>query len=202
MPESTQRLRDLRLEGLRHRLRERLHDLQRRVRRRELGRQALRWLHDRLWRWARVRWTDSASRAARRALKIMRKQLRRRELQQLELRRLRARVPRRRQRVAELRRGCKCALQLPRHDHAFAMRPAFDTQVDATHCGTCDVSCATTPHGTAMCATGTCGLTCDAGFSLCDGACVDTDTDSAHCGSCTKTCSANKQCVAGSCKKT
>ena len=50
---------------------------------------------------------------------------------------------------------------------------------------------------------GSCGVRCDAGYTLCDGECVDTKTDARHCGACDNACSSSgsgpAQCTNGSC---
>lgn len=69
-----------------------------------------------------------------------------------------------------------------------------NTQSDAANCGACNVTCSARPNASAMCSSGTCGLTCDAGFVDCDlnplnGCEVNLNLDAQNCGACGKTCS-------------
>ncbi len=68
-----------------------------------------------------------------------------------------------------------------------------DTRTSVSHCGACANACPGAPNAVAACATGTCALTCTAGFAECDGnatnGCeVDTRTSATHCGGCGRTC--------------
>ena len=70
----------------------------------------------------------------------------------------------------------------------------FDLQTDLAHCGACDNACPATPaDATSTCSTGSCGLTCDAGFDDCDGdatnGCEAPLTAPDTCGDCTTQCS-------------
>ena len=76
---------------------------------------------------------------------------------------------------------------------------------DGTHCGACDVVCATGAHATASsCAGSQCVSTCEAGWMDCDGFATtgceaSTDSDANNCGGCGKTCGAHASCDAGKC---
>ena len=85
--------------------------------------------------------------------------------------------------------------------------------------------CPAVPNGTPTCAKGTCGFTCDDGFTACDASCVDastlcgglcgnvcgagetccgfscvdTSSDGAHCGTCARRCGTGTTCASGSC---
>ncbi|MFO0606795.1 MAG: hypothetical protein U0324_26725 [Polyangiales bacterium] len=77
---------------------------------------------------------------------------------------------------------------------------------DVNNCGGCGVACGRT-NGTPTCAAGVCGVTCNPGFSNCDGDPTDgcetaTGTDVRNCGTCGRTCSlpnASATCAAGNC---
>src|ERR671924_518226 len=43
---------------------------------------------------------------------------------------------------------------------------------DLANCGACGHACATDPHGTAACSSGTCTLTCNAGFARSGDTCI------------------------------
>ncbi len=83
-----------------------------------------------------------------------------------------------------------------------------DTNNTATHCGMCGNACPTPTRGRANCATGVCGVTCDAGFGNCDnnatnGCETATTTSLAHCGACGQSCvlaNATGVCTAGMCR--
>lgn len=65
----------------------------------------------------------------------------------------------------------------------------------------CGAACSPCPsgNGAAFCDAGSCGLTCDPGFSKCGGNCVNLRTTPTDCGSCGRTCAAGALCSAGSC---
>jgi hypothetical protein len=76
-----------------------------------------------------------------------------------------------------------------------------------THCGACNVACTAGPHAAPTCATGTCALTCDAGWAdanhnRADGCELDVTTD-ANCGTpgnaCVSSPGHTSTCVAGAC---
>ncbi len=82
------------------------------------------------------------------------------------------------------------------------------TTNDVSHCGTCNFPCSNAPNATAACANGTCGLSCNAGFSDCnnnpaDGCEVATASNVNHCGQCGRACAgfnvASKSCSYGVC---
>jgi hypothetical protein len=83
-----------------------------------------------------------------------------------------------------------------------------DTTSDPSHCGGCDVPCASGPHAAAACAGSACGLACEAGWGDCDGEATDgceVDLTAAleDCGACGNGCAAPAhgaaRCTAGSC---
>jgi len=76
------------------------------------------------------------------------------------------------------------------------------------HCGRCDNACPMRPNASAVCAMGTCGVSCTVGFGNCDndpsnGCEVDTRTSPQHCGTCGTVCAARPNaapaCVGGAC---
>jgi hypothetical protein len=75
------------------------------------------------------------------------------------------------------------------------------------HCGACGRACPAGPNAVATCAMAMCGVTCETGFSDCDGdprnGCeVFVATSAAHCGGCGLRCAvahANAACNAGRC---
>ncbi|MBI5536118.1 MAG: hypothetical protein HY898_25580 [Deltaproteobacteria bacterium] len=77
---------------------------------------------------------------------------------------------------------------------------------DPGNCGSCYFACNGT-NGTPTCSGGACGITCNGGYTNCDGnvsnGCeINTGGDVAHCGSCTKVCNSNNgtaTCNSGSC---
>jgi len=80
----------------------------------------------------------------------------------------------------------------------------YSTADDATHCGAACIDCTPPPAGTgrATCTGGTCGSTCNAGFSACGGAtpcAYDTSSDNAHCGPNCMDCGSGMVCSGGSC---
>jgi hypothetical protein len=56
-----------------------------------------------------------------------------------------------------------------------------DPSTSPSHCGACNKACPAIANGTAVCAAGTCGLTCKPRFHACAGACA-ASTDPARCG--------------------
>jgi hypothetical protein len=52
-----------------------------------------------------------------------------------------------------------------------------------------------------VCTNGTCGIQCNAGYTLCNGACVDLSTSTSNCGACGNACpaSAGSTCCHGAC---
>jgi hypothetical protein len=92
-------------------------------------------------------------------------------------------------------------------DRAGANGCETNTQTDLAHCGACDRVCPTRANATSTCAAGTCGFTCNAGFSDCnmnadDGCEVNTTTSTTSCGRCGSVCNppnGTAACVAGVC---
>jgi hypothetical protein len=82
-----------------------------------------------------------------------------------------------------------------------------DTQTSLSDCGTCGNAC-NGNNGLASCALGVCSITCNAGYSNCDGALgngceIHTSADNANCGGCGTVCSfpnATPTCSNGSCQ--
>ena len=73
-----------------------------------------------------------------------------------------------------------------------------DTQVDARHCGDCNMPCAPP----SVCSNGKCigpCSTCSAGQACCDERCVDVASDPQNCGRCGRVCSSGQHCASGSC---
>jgi hypothetical protein len=82
------------------------------------------------------------------------------------------------------------------------------TNIDPTNCGMCGVSCPTRVNAAPVCAAGTCGYLCAAGFADCDlqagnGCEVRPATDANHCGRCGNACpvraNATATCSGGAC---
>lgn len=83
--------------------------------------------------------------------------------------------------------------------------------VDQTaHCG---ASCQVCPgptngHGHASCASSTCGIVCDSGYTRCGNQCVNLQTDATHCGACSTVCPGPTEgpgsavCSSGTCQIT
>jgi hypothetical protein len=87
-----------------------------------------------------------------------------------------------------------------------------DLATNVAHCGNCQTACVFTndsPHATAVCAAGSCGLRCSDGYGDCDAnyenGCETKLTDDAeHCGACSTKCTAEHAtpvCVAGRCER-
>jgi hypothetical protein len=55
-------------------------------------------------------------------------------------------------------------------------------------------------NGYAACSSGTCGLACNAGYTLCGGACKNLSADPSNCGTCGHVCPASTPtCSGGTC---
>jgi hypothetical protein len=84
-----------------------------------------------------------------------------------------------------------------------------DPAMDVANCGGCGVGCTMPAHGTAGCASGSCGIgVCDTGWTDCnvaatDGCEVDTHGDPWNCGGCGTACTVPAHgtagCASGSC---
>jgi hypothetical protein len=79
----------------------------------------------------------------------------------------------------------------------------YATQTDPNHCGAGCTQCTPPPaNGAATCSSGTCGVSCNAGFSDCGGmtpCAFDTMNDRTHCGTGCAACSTGYSCSGGSC---
>jgi hypothetical protein len=76
---------------------------------------------------------------------------------------------------------------------------------DPAHCGSCATKCSAPANGIATCDSGTCGFTCQPGFTRCGGECVNVAINPSHCGACGNACSSysgSMTCSAGSCQVT
>lgn len=79
-----------------------------------------------------------------------------------------------------------------------------DLQNDPQNCNACGAACPTTNTGTATCAAGKCGVTCNAGKLDCnrnpiDGCEVSPESDRTNCGGCGAICPVGALCYSGSC---
>ncbi len=83
-----------------------------------------------------------------------------------------------------------------------------DTRSNTASCGACGALCAATPQATAQCSSGACRVTCNAGFSDCDGDASNgcetaTSVDPNNCGACGNICptmtGTTATCSAGAC---
>jgi hypothetical protein len=100
---------------------------------------------------------------------------------------------------------CASACTFPKTNCSGA---CHDLTSDPAACGSCNNHCPEL-NGTATCANATCGITCDTGFSACNGttACpyqLSDDAPGRYCGNCNTICPAptygqTVSCVAGSC---
>jgi len=71
---------------------------------------------------------------------------------------------------------------------------------DTEHCGLACIECASPgPHGTVACVAGLCTVTCEAGYTECEGACVNLTTDPDNCGHCGGVCGSGLVCSGGQC---
>ena len=83
-----------------------------------------------------------------------------------------------------------------------------DPRSDPSHCNACDTACPFVANGSATCAAGVCGFTCDSNHTACAttcgdsagaDACVDTLSDPLNCGGCGIECAAGA-CANGTCQ--
>lgn len=96
--------------------------------------------------------------------------------------------------------GLTCATGYGNCDGNAANGCETDLLSAADHCGNCATSCVGGPHVTVgQCASGTCVLTCEAGWGDCNGKPSDgCETDlhaNANCGSCGKACTGATSCL-------
>ena len=80
----------------------------------------------------------------------------------------------------------------------------LNVSVDPKNCGACGNSCAGAPHSKGTCVVAACQLTCDQGWSDCNGNTMDgcerpTSADANNCGGCGKVCPQGLVCVNSSC---
>jgi len=77
-----------------------------------------------------------------------------------------------------------------------------DPQTSVNHCGACNHTCPAPPNGTATCAGGACGFTCQMGYHACGGTCA-ANTDVAACGAACTACpappNATPECMNNAC---
>ncbi len=90
-----------------------------------------------------------------------------------------------------------CPLEAP----TLCGEQCVDLMTNVDHCGDCVYGGCFTRVANAhvTCVAGTCGIGCNAGYSLCNGACVDETGDVANCGGCGVTCGTHQVCRAGGC---
>jgi hypothetical protein len=75
-----------------------------------------------------------------------------------------------------------------------------DIATDPTNCGSCGNVCpGNGQNGQATCRNGACGLTCDAGYFDCGGACIDVANDPSNCGTCGNVCPGGQTCSNSAC---
>lgn len=62
--------------------------------------------------------------------------------------------------------------------------------IDPNNCASCSHVCPspTNGNGISTCTASMCGITCNTGFILCNGACISTTNDPNNCGACGKVC--------------
>ena len=76
------------------------------------------------------------------------------------------------------------------------------TYSDPNHCSSCNNVCSgNPPNSSPTCVSGTCGFSCNAGFSQCSSECFNLATDNNHCGSCGTVCTGTT-CCGGNCLDT
>jgi len=92
-------------------------------------------------------------------------------------------------------------------DKVFGNGCEVNALTDPANCGACGKVC-NSDNGSPTCASGNCGINCNAGYANCnggltDGCEIDTMSNAQHCGGCDKVCSSangTPSCVAGACK--
>jgi hypothetical protein len=104
--------------------------------------------------------------------------------------------------------GGRCVLTCPdgRGDCNGAIADGCESDLHSVqHCGSCDVGCASSGTGQAVCTPDTsgryaCGAACGAATpTLCNGTCADLRADPQHCGACDLACASGQVCAAGVC---
>jgi hypothetical protein len=89
--------------------------------------------------------------------------------------------------------GYACVTGCPSSAPVLCSSACVDTTSSASHCGSCDTSCA----GGETCQSGACA--CPSGQTFCANGCTTTATDDANCGTCGQACSGGETCQSGAC---
>lgn len=99
--------------------------------------------------------------------------------------------------------GCQvssCNAGFANCDNSPANGCEVNTSTDVNNCNACGTVCAGGANGTATCANGACGVTCNAGFTFCAGTgCVNLQSDVNNCSTCGNVCAQGQSCTNGQC---